>query len=93
MAGDAGEGQGRDELLRCRRHDDMHVERLLLQRPHQLRRFIGGNPSGNADSDLHGSDSTSGCGFIAFFAERRKPISAVSFRRRAGGFYVCKIGV
>ncbi len=58
VTGKAGERQRSDELLRRRRHRDMHIERVLLQGAYQLRCFIGSNAAGDANHDLHGSDCT-----------------------------------
>ena len=82
MAGQTGECQRGDELLRCRRHHDMHIERLLLQRPHQFCCFIGSNSSGNADRDLHGLIVTRAFGCLPNSVEGSDTAD-----------YVCRIGV
>ena len=46
------ERQGRDKLLGCRRHHDLHLGSLLDEEPHQEACFVGCNASRNAKDYL-----------------------------------------
>ena len=50
-ARERGEGQRLDELGRGAGQDDVHREALLHQRARQLRRFISGNATADAERD------------------------------------------
>ena len=53
VSGERGEGERLDELFRRFGHDDVNIERVLLQGAHQLRCFVSGDSAGDADCDLH----------------------------------------
>ncbi len=53
VAGESGEGERRDELLRGRGHHHMHVEGVLLQIANQFRGLVGSDAAGDANRDLH----------------------------------------
>ena len=55
MAGERGEGERLHKVRGRLGHDYVHLDRLLLQCPHQLRRLVGGNATGNADRHSHDS--------------------------------------
>ncbi len=52
-AGERGEGQRPDELLRGRGHDGLHLVALLHQQARQLGGLIGRDAAADAQDDLH----------------------------------------
>jgi len=53
FSGERGEGEGANKLLRGFGHDDLHADAAFLHEPDDFRRFVGGNPATNTESDFH----------------------------------------
>ena len=52
-AGERGEGERADELLRGRGHHDLHLVALLHQQARQFRGFVSRDAAADAEDDVH----------------------------------------
>jgi len=55
LAGEGGEGEGRDEFLRGARHHDLDVDFFLLEGADKLGGFVSCDAPGDPKRDSHGS--------------------------------------
>ena len=53
LAGERGEGERADELLRCGGHDDLHAHVALLQLADDLGGLVGGDAAAHTQCDFH----------------------------------------
>ena len=58
FSGESGEGERTNELLGGAGHDDLHADAAVLEQADDLRRLVGCNATGDAESDFHSRKSS-----------------------------------